>query len=403
MQIGAGIQIPPNSSRLMIRWGLEEKFAPEIVKPKQLNLLRWKDGKQIGLTPFDPFTTDHYGAPYWHVHRADYHRILMEAAIERGVDLRVNAPVAEYIAEKGQVKLVNGEIVQGDLVIACDGLKSKAREKIVGVVDNPRPTGDAAYRATFQASQLLADPDLKDFIENPCTTGWMGPDKHVMAYCIKGRKLYNLVLLCPDDMAEESWTAPGDVNQMRKEYEGWDPRLVKLLNLVPSTLKWKLCAREPLPTWIHSSNKLVLLGDSCHPMLPYQAQGAAQATEDAAVLGNLLSKIGNDASQIPAVLKVYEQVRLPRATQIQTNTVNLRHTFHLHDGPEQEARDRAMGADMADRSDNPNLFAGAQQAGLYGYDADSEADKAWAAYHAQNGQTNGVHSGLSNAETIATA
>jgi salicylate hydroxylase len=184
-----------------------------------------------------------------------------------------------------------------DLLIGADGIKSLLRSHVLGSssADRPRPTGDAAYRAVIPASLLREHDDLRPLLETPEMTSWMGPRRHIMGYCIRNREEYNLVMVHPDsskaDSEEESWTLEGSAEKMREAFADFEPRIQKLLSFIPSTLKWKLVEREPLERWVDHSGRVVLMGDACHPMLPYRAQGAAMAVEDAAVLGNLLSRV----------------------------------------------------------------------------------------------------------------
>lgn len=288
-----------------------------------------------------------HGAPYYHIHRADFHRMVYDLAIASPmVTLRLGSTVKSVepspkLNGAVSVTLTSGEVISGDLIIGADGVKSIVRQVVVGRPDHAEPTGDAAYRAIISTDVMLKDPDLKQFVETPEMTAWMGPGRHLMGYCIRGKKEYNLVMLHPDDGSVESWTAEGSAEKMREDFDDFEPRVRKLLSHVQSTLKWRLMDRKPLETWVHPEGRVVLLGDSCHPMLPYRAQGAAMALEDAAVLGNLLSHI-SAIEQLPVFLRAYEKLRHKRASKTQASSRLNQHIFHLPDGPEQEARDASM-------------------------------------------------------------
>ncbi|KAF8421749.1 hypothetical protein L210DRAFT_3672418 [Boletus edulis BED1] len=176
-------------------------------------------------------------------------------------------------------------------------------------------------------------PTFVPLVETPEMVGWMGPGRHIMTYNIRAKREFNLVLCHPDDGSVESWTAEGSADKMRADFVCWEPRVKKLLALIPSTLNWKLMDRAPLSTWINKNGKLALLGDSCHPMLPYRAQGSAMAVEDAAVLGNLFSRLSSPA-QIAPLLRAYESIRYDCATATQASSRLNQHIFHLPDGPE---------------------------------------------------------------------
>lgn len=389
-EIGAGIQVSPNLTRLLIRWGLRKRLEEVAVKPEGLDFRRWCTGETVAWTMWGNTLEEEYGAPYYHIHRADFHRMLYEL-VEPQCTIRTNCRVVSMDTSKPTLTLESGEVVHADLVIGADGVKSTLRQYVVGGPDQARPTGDAAYRAIIPTGKLLQDPDLRPLVEKSEMVGWMGPRRHIMAYNIRAKREYNVVMVHPDDDdGEESWTAKGSTDKMRAEFVGWEPRVQKLLALIPSTLNWKLMDRDPIETWIHKDGTLVLLGDSCHPMLPYRAQGSAMAVEDAAVLGNLFSRLAH-RSQILPLLHAYQSIRYNRATATQMSSRLNQHIFHLPDGPQQEKRDREMRAAMEDAlrvargerstltsAGNANQWADKEKNSIqFGYDADEEAEIWW--------------------------
>ncbi|KAI6011791.1 hypothetical protein EDC04DRAFT_2609745 [Pisolithus marmoratus] len=402
-EIGAGIFISPNISCLLIRWGLEKRLEEVAVKPEAMHLRRCMcsvsnsfhvpytsylggvkgcSGETLSWVQWGDSMTKDYGTPPYH--RADLHRMLYELA-EPHVNIRTNCRVVSMNPSTPSLTLRSGEVVHADLVIGADGVKSITRHYVVGRPDEPTPTGDAAYRAVLPTEMLLADPDLRSLVETPEMTMWLGPERHIVAYNIRAKKEYNIAMCHADrDPPEELWRIEESAERMRTEFVGWEPRIEKLLSLIPSSLKWKLVDRAPLETWVHKDGKLALLGDSCHPMLPYAGQGAAVAIEDAAVLGNLFSHLSSRA-QIAPLLHSYEAVRYDRATDTQTFSHFNKGIFHLPDGPEQEQRDRKMRAAMEDVSvDNtdPNTQGKTNQrkekdAIQFGYNADEAAEVWW--------------------------
>lgn len=391
--VGAGIQASPNVSRLLKRWGLGPHLEELGVKPHNLSIRRWENDEVVGFTPFGETFVKEYGSPYYHVHRADFHRMLY-VAVEPYCNIRVGCRVVSVDPSKPSVTLASGEIVSADILIGADGVKSITRQYVVGGPDAPMATGDSAYRALIPTEKLLQDDDLKSLVEKTESIIWMGPKGHIVGYNIRAKKEYNLVMMHPDEAegGVESWTEGGNVERMRECYQGWNIVIQKLLALIPSTLDWKLMVRDPLPSWIHKDGKLALLGDSCHPMLPYRAQGSAMAIEDAAVLGNLFSHC-SDRSQITPLLYAYQSLRYERATATQTSSNLNRYIFHHPDGPEQEERDNQMRAAMEDAlrvargekstlvlEGNANQWADKTKSDIqYGYDADEETEKWWLA------------------------
>ncbi|EPQ57084.1 FAD/NAD P-binding domain-containing protein [Gloeophyllum trabeum ATCC 11539] len=372
-EVGAGIQTTPNLTRLLIRWGLGPVLKEITVKPEALAFHRWKTGERVAYTRWGDRMEKDHGSPYYHIHRADLHKLLFDLATPF-MNLRLSSRVVAVDPTIPTVTLMSGEVIKTDLIIGADGIKSLVREVVVGGPDKPVPTGDAAYRAIISTKPMIKDPLLKPLVDTPEMCGWMGPDKHIMAYCIRGKKEYNMVMIHPDDGSVESWTAEGSADKMRSHFIGWEPRVVKLLSHVKTALQWKLMDRAPLDTWVHSEGKVVLLGDACHPMLPYRAQGSAMAIEDGAVIGNLLSRL-TDRSQVPALLQAYQALRHPRASATQASARLNQKIFHYHDGPEQEARDASMKQAM--RAELGEIDIDATEGNANHYDADLEVEKWW--------------------------
>jgi len=298
------------------------------------------------------------------------------------------------------VTLASGEVLHADVIVGADGVKSRLQKAVTGRNDAPMPTGDAAYRAIISTDSMLEDPELRPFVETPEMTGWMAPGRHLMAYNIRAKKEYNLVLIHPDDGSVESWTEEGSGDKMRADFADFEPRVQKLLSFVKSTLKWRLMDRRPLNTWVHPKGRLVLLGDACHPMLPYRAQGAAIAIEDAAVIGALFSYVSS-ISQVPALLHAYEDLRLPRATATQESSRLNQKIFHLPDGPDQRARDDAMRTAMAAELEgkpipdgNPNQWADRTKSRIqFEYDAYGEVERWWTDGGREQMEALGGHAG----------
>ncbi|KAJ7507392.1 FAD/NAD-P-binding domain-containing protein [Mycena galericulata] len=345
-EVGAGIQISPNLSRLLIRWGLGHELRKASVNPESITFRRYKTGDRVGWTKWGQNMARDYGAPYCHVHRADLLDMLFKLA-SPCMTLYLNSRVVSLNPHLGQVTLASGQTFRADVILGADGVKSMIREVVVGGPDRPIPTGDAAYRAIIPTSEMSKDPDLKPLVDHPEMTGWIGPGRHIMGYCIHGGKEYNLVMLHPDRGLREAYNVEG---------------VEKLLALVSSTLIWPLFDRDPFDTWVHPSGKVALLGDACHPMLPYRAQGSAMAA-----------------------------IRYPRTTETQLASRANQKIFHLPDGPEQQARDRSMQKGMEDslreERGEPSLDGSAGNANIWAdrtknrnqfcYDAEEEAERWW--------------------------
>ncbi|KAL1844728.1 hypothetical protein VTK73DRAFT_1944 [Phialemonium thermophilum] len=345
-EVGAGIRVPPNSSRLLARWGVDLESMKKSVS-RRYHFVRWQDGSTIVQLPFENIVETH-GAPYYLVHRADLHRALLEAAQKAGVTILNDKRITSYDFEAPSATTETGEVFRADLVVGADGIKSLCRPLLTGQADAPRDTGDVAYRILIPGAQLLADPDLADLITEPCTTSWCGPDAHLVGYPIRNGEMYNIVVCATsyNETTETEWVVRGDNSELCKRFARWETRVRKLCTLTGDFLKWRLCDLPNLSRWVHPGGKAVLLGDACHPMLPYLAQGAAQAFEDAAALRQVLA-LDRD---LPAALRLYEQIRMPRASLVQAKTREHQYILHIGDGEEQAIRDRKM---KLNASENP--------------------------------------------------
>ena len=326
-----------------------------------LSLRRYADDEELARVSMGD-VEERCDAPAWVAHRADLLSILKIKAEELGVHICTNSWVEDIDFANTRVKIRScTDWLQSDVVIAADGIKSSIRKKILALhnrVDQVRETGDAAWRVMISAEKIYQseDPTLIDALENQIGLRWMGPDAHIMCYPIRNHQLLNIVLLHPDKVGtEESWTNKVTKDEMVKFYENWNRRVKKLIELVPDgeIWEWKLCDHAPLPTWIEG--RVALMGDAAHPMLPYVAQGAAQAVEDAAVLAACLSMI-DSTEQVNTALKVYELVRKERAETVQMSAIKTRQVLHLHDGTQQEQRDEML-RNIVNGGSSPDLWS----------------------------------------------
>ncbi|KAI0022481.1 FAD binding domain-containing protein [Xylariomycetidae sp. FL0641] len=360
-EIGAGLQVLPNSSRVLISWGLKDRLVEHATTPRYCNMLSWK-GARLARMDFQAYAKA-FGAPFWDFHRANLHRCLLDRTIELGARLHVNSRVDNVeSAPDGQTAtaiLRGGRRLTADLIVGADGISSGLRDVLMGRPDPPIPTGDLAYRLLINAEDMMADPELRSFIEDPQVNYWMGPDAHAVNYVLRGGKLFNMVLLVPDDIPAASMTIDGNVEEMQALYEGWDPRITKILKLCQSVQKWKLCISPSLEKW--TSGAFTLLGDACHATLPYLASGCGMAVEDGAALGLCLAKLTDKSTpQKLHALKIYEECRKERTEKVVARGNVQQYLYHLHDGPEQIERDRRLiEFQKVDEEILPGLISGA--------------------------------------------
>ena len=217
-------------------------------------------------------------------------------------------------------------------------MNSTVRTDVLGKHVEPEETGDLAYRATItkEHTDSLNNMALDEMLSPIMQKVWWGPDSHAVLYPVRGGDVFNLVLAVPDDLPPHVSKVPGSIEQMRRLFEGWDPRLRALIAGVPSSLKWKLMTFTALETWVRGS--VALLGDACHPTLPYQAQGAAMAVEDGACIARILGLAARARTTVPASLRLYEKLRKDRTTLNVEGANGNQKMYHAHG---QAAKERA--------------------------------------------------------------
>jgi salicylate hydroxylase len=337
-EIGAGIQISPNASRLLHRLGLKAAMDAAGVRPAGVHQRRWDDGRTLQRAPLGPEVEATFGAPYYHFHRADLANLLAGALPPERAHVGHRLVEIDDDGAIVQARFENGATAEADLLIGADGIHSRVRHLLFGP-ERPRFTGCVAWRGLVPAERI-ADLGIEVASHN-----WMGPSAHCVHYWVSAKRLMNVVCVVEHGTwTGESWTDKGSVADVLARYEGWHPIVRGLIGAFPETFIWALHDRPELPHW--TKGRVALLGDACHPMLPMMAQGAAQSIEDGAALASLLRAMPDD---VPGALQRYEAVRKPRATRLQEASAANRKRFHLPDGPEQEKRDAAL-ANSGDRS-----------------------------------------------------
>lgn len=379
-EVGAGIQIPPNSANILKKLGVGQILEKYCMLPQAINARSYKDSKLLVSQQLVPYVSETYGGPYWHVHRADFHKAMVEVAEKEGVEIFLNSTVSTVDFDTNTVHLANGKSYSGDLIIGADGLKSATRAALSGNPNMAYNTGDLAYRLLIKVSKMKEFPEL-EFLTKPDLNFWFGPEVHAVIYLLQGGEICNVVIASPDNLAPDVQVQAVEPPELRTLFKDWDPLFQTLIGTVDSISKWRLCNSREMKMWVHPTANFAVLGDAAHATLPYVAQGAAQAVEDAAVLTQLISKIESKA-ELHDALNVYEQIRKPRASRVvETSTKMGQEVYHLHDGPQQEQRDK----EMLTRPIVTNPFVWADpyfQKWLFSYDAYAEADKGWEAFKA---------------------
>lgn len=348
-EVGAGVQLAPNAARVLHRLGLADHLASVAVRPAALEMRRWDDGRVLRRTELGDHCVDVYGVPYYAVHRADLHRGLFELVRPGHIHLGLRCSAVRETTDGVRLRFDNGATMPADVVIGADGIHSAVRDTLVA--DTPVFSGHSIFRGLVPVDALPAP------IEEPTVGIWLGPGRHFVRYPVSSGRLVSFAATTPSpDWQAESWTAEGRVADVVAQYEGWHPDVVGLLRAAPVVGQWALHDRPPIADC--SAGHVAVIGDAAHPMLPFFAQGANQAVEDAAVLAGCLAE-AHDADDAPAALARYSALRRERVQRVHAVSRRNAEMLHLPDGDGQRERDRVL-ADTAD-------IRG--QDWLYGYDA----------------------------------
>jgi 2-polyprenyl-6-methoxyphenol hydroxylase-like FAD-dependent oxidoreductase len=346
-EVGAGINIGPNASRLLIRLGLGPELAKAAFRSPFFHQRRWQDGRTLTRTPLGQAIEAEFGAPHYIFHRGELHAVLAKAVPPERVHLAHRCVEIRQHEDRVEARFENGVITTADVLVGADGIHSTIRRALLGP-ERPR-FACRAYRGLIPAERVSDIP--------ADSTAWLGPGRHFVHYFVSAGRLLNFVgHVEGEDWISESWTEPGDVADLHMAYKGWHPQVERIIDAAGETFIWAVLDREPLKRW--SFGRVTMLGDTCHPMLPFMGQGGAQAIEDAAALTACLLRCSDEVE----ALKLYEVVRLPRASLIQAMSWENKTRFHMPDGPRQVERDAAMAEGMTDWSYRAIAW-------LYGHDA----------------------------------
>ena len=287
-RIGAGIQMSPNAMRVLNGIGIGERIREMAFEPPHWRNRDFDTGNLTNDHPLGPDAFERYGVPYLLMHRGDLHAALHGAVPDDTIRYGHTLSGIDEGGSGVTLTFENGEVETADAVIASDGVHSLVRDSMLGVED-AHFSGRLAYRTAFPAA-LMDGYELLDE-----SAKWWGPEP---------------------DFQVESWSATGDVNELRAAFADFHPDVRAVLDACPSVHKWAIFERDPLAKW--TEGNITLMGDACHPMTPYMAQGAANALEDSVVLSRCLADGGTD--DFPAAFRRFEAARKPRTTKVQATS-----------------------------------------------------------------------------------
>jgi salicylate hydroxylase len=356
-EVGAGVQMTPNAVKVLSELGLDSQLKMIGFLPQAMVGRNWKTARELFRTPLKESCPELYGAPFYHVHRADLHAALASDITPTQATFGAHCIGMQQHGSTAVAKFADGSEFEADLIVGADGVRSVIREQAWGQ-EAAKYTGHMCWRALVNV-----DKHPLPFV-SPDSSFWMGPKGHVVTYYVKGGSMVNIVAVNENpSWVEESWNAKSTQEELLAGFKGWHPNLIELFKRTDpdAIFKWGLFDRDPMKTW--SKGNATLLGDAAHPMLPFLSQGAAMAIEDGYVLAQSLAFHG--PRQLQAALRAYELERLPRTSRVQLEARERGRTYHLPSAWSQLKRDMAY---RWRQLLNPNAV-GIQANWVYEYDA----------------------------------
>jgi salicylate hydroxylase len=318
-EVGAGLQISANGTRALYELGVGDTLRALACEPKEKEIRLWSSGQAWKLFDVGPISVARWGFPYFTMYRPDLLGVLAAAVREAGPDsLHLKRKCAGFTQGNGrvQVDFTDGSHAEGDVLIGADGVHSNIRAGLWGA-DAPKFTGCMAWRGTIPMEKL--PPHLARIVG----TNWIGPGGHVVHYPLSGGRLMNFVgVVERDDWQVESWSVRGTHEECLHDFRRWHADVQTLIRNLATPFKWALMGREPIPQW--SQGQVSLLGDACHPTLPFMAQGAVMAIEDGMILARALDAYPD----IPEALQHYEDARRERTAKVVHGSAANTKRFH---------------------------------------------------------------------------
>ncbi|KAK6440686.1 hypothetical protein LTR95_003094 [Oleoguttula sp. CCFEE 5521] len=387
--VGAGIQLAPNMARILDRLGVWRDIEAEAVDLKDTSIRQGSTNQELAHVDLR-YVRDSYKYPHMVGHRSNLATSIFSGCKrEKAINFFWSTAAGQVSSFDPQPSFLatprkGGEpyTVTSDILIAADGVKSTIRDQMLAlkkvdakIID----TGQAAYRIMLTREEMSKDPEHLALIDSESVTRWIGPKRHIIAYPVSNKQIYNISTAQPDTnfaaAPSATYTTKGSKKELMEVYGDFCPMVLKMLDLVRDgeVCEWKLRVHEPLTSWTEGST--ALLGDACHPTLPHLAQGAAQAIEDGAVLAEVLAKLPSSSPEdVAKGLRVYEELRMERAYALVELAAASGRALHLGEGEAKTERDKAFAAVKEGKGSVPDKWADADvQKMIYGEDVMSVA------------------------------
>lgn len=382
--VGAGIQLAPNMARILDRLGVWSDIEREAVVLHDTSIRQGSSDEELGHVVLD-YVHSTYGYPHMVGHRSNLANSIYDGG-KRETAIKFHFSTSAGKVENWKPRPTftatpkdggDSYRVECDVLLGADGVKSTTKVDmmaLVGTTVDVIDSGQACYRIMLTREQMTSDPELAELIDMDRATRWIGERRHIIAYPVSNKTIYNISTAQPDvnfaAAPSATYTTKGSKKEMLEVYSDFCPKIQRMLDMVPEgeLCEWKLRVQQPLPTWVHGS--VALVGDACHPTLPHLAQGAAQAIEDAAVLGVVLSRLPNASPEsINKALQVYQIVRKERAETLVDLAAQSGQAMHLGEGKAKAERDRQFAEMKKGGKSVPDKWADADtQQKIYGHD-----------------------------------
>lgn len=318
--VGAGLQLSANATRVLCQLGLQAALEEVTIKPGGKCIRLWNTGQEWKLFDLGGESIERYGYPYMMLYRPDLHNILVDALNERSPGaLKLGAKVVDVSQDEHgvRVKTANGDVFMGDVLVGADGVHSVTRAQWIAE-DKPRFSGCIAWRGVIPTKSLPIS------MQGTSGVNWVGPGAHVIHYPVNAGRLVSFTgIVEKDSWTTESWTEQGSIDECLADFEGWHPDVQALVHQLNAPLRWAMMVRDPLDNW--TDGRITLLGDAAHPTLPFLAQGAGMAIEDACVIARALEQ---HAAEPAHALQVYQATRIERTARIVKSSEANMHRFH---------------------------------------------------------------------------
>ena len=334
-EIGAGIMLTPNATRVLGHLGVGEALAAKAMRPPASIYRRFDNAELVGNAPLADVIEEKYGSPYFHIHRTDLLDLLSTAvSAQDNAELYTDhrAVNCSHDGDKAQLNFANGTTVTCDLILACDGVRSTLRGSLLAAAQ-PRFRGQIAWRGLVPAA------GLPESVTDQASVVWIGPDRHIVQYLVRDGSLVNYVAIAAKEQWEEDgWNRPSTVAEVTEEFAGWHDDVLALLRATPedALYKWGLFDRDPLDRWVFG--RVALMGDAAHPMLPFMAQGSAMAIEDAMILSRSLQA----ADSVETALDIYQATRQGRTSEIIMGSRGQTNLYQRLTGDKTEQRAQSL-------------------------------------------------------------